>query len=136
MGDTQGDEEVDTGGAGEAAFVGVVLVALFFALCRGWYTPEVVVSYPPLLLVVGERVAVNCCSSIRVQQSGAAAAASDLTVESRSYSSIYPGTLMLSRAGHGTSAGYTFAPQRVPCFVLMAGAEELRLHPSIQSSPT
>ncbi|CAM9289167.1 unnamed protein product [Ectocarpus sp. 13 AM-2016] len=42
MGDTQGDEKVDTGGAGEAAFVGVVLVALFFALCRGWYTPEVV----------------------------------------------------------------------------------------------
>ncbi|CBN75621.1 sodium/sulfate symporter [Ectocarpus siliculosus] len=43
MGDTPGDEQVDTGGAGEAAFVGVVLVALFFALCRGWYTPEVVV---------------------------------------------------------------------------------------------
>ncbi|CAN0538754.1 unnamed protein product, partial [Ectocarpus sp. 12 AP-2014] len=43
MGDTQGDEKVGTGGAGEAAFVGVVLVALFFTLCRGWYTPEAVV---------------------------------------------------------------------------------------------
>lgn len=53
MGGTPGDEEVDTGGAGEAAFMGVVLVALFFALYRGWYTPEVVVSYA-LLLVVGE----------------------------------------------------------------------------------
>ncbi|CAB1100942.1 unnamed protein product [Ectocarpus sp. CCAP 1310/34] len=43
MGDAQGNAEVDTGGAGEAAFVGVVLVALFFALCRGWYSSEVVV---------------------------------------------------------------------------------------------
>ena len=32
------------GNPAEAGFVGVVLVCLFFALYRGYYTPEVVVS--------------------------------------------------------------------------------------------
>lgn len=32
------------GSPAEATFVGATLVCLFFALCRGWYTPEVVVS--------------------------------------------------------------------------------------------
>lgn len=34
-----------SGSGVEAGFVTAVLAALFFALYRGWYTPEVVVSY-------------------------------------------------------------------------------------------
>lgn len=33
------------GSSGAAGFVVMTLVVLFFALYRGWYTPEVVVSY-------------------------------------------------------------------------------------------
>lgn len=36
----------EMGSAIEASFVGLVLVVLFIALCRGWYTAEVVVSSP------------------------------------------------------------------------------------------
>lgn len=32
------------GSSGEAVFVSAMLVILFFALYKGWYTPEVVVS--------------------------------------------------------------------------------------------
>lgn len=38
------DSTETVGSPAEASFVGVTLVCLFFALCRGWYTPEVVVS--------------------------------------------------------------------------------------------
>lgn len=38
-------DSADTvGSPAEASFVGMMLFCLFFALCRGWYTPEVVVS--------------------------------------------------------------------------------------------
>eukprot|EP00903_Cladosiphon_okamuranus_P007703 g7465.t1 len=39
----ESDSTDTVGSPAEAGFVGVTLVCLFFALCRGWYTPEVVV---------------------------------------------------------------------------------------------
>ncbi len=45
------------GSPAEAGFVGVVLVCLFFALYRGYYTPEVVVSGRPF---GGRTTAVFC----------------------------------------------------------------------------
>lgn len=46
------------GSTAEAIFVGMTLVCLFFALCRGWYTPELVVSLRWKLQSSG---ALHCC---------------------------------------------------------------------------
>lgn len=59
-----------TGSSGEAGFVSVVLVVLFFALYRGWYTPEVVVSCFAWLLDVVATAAVLVLHTLYIRLSG------------------------------------------------------------------